>query len=116
MRKSVIAAFLLSVSVAMAPACATKKYVKTEVGNVNSKVDTLSGTLEQTQARIQPDEGRIGRAGQKAAAQAAQNMANAAQTAARQASARADQVNTQLTADIQSGRKLMYEVTLNDAE
>ena len=38
MRKSLIAASLLALSVAIAPACATKKYVKTEVGNVNSKV------------------------------------------------------------------------------
>ena len=33
MRKSLIAASLLALSVAVAPACATKKYVKTEVGN-----------------------------------------------------------------------------------
>ena len=38
MRKSLIAASLLAVTVAMAPACATKKYVRTEVGDVNSKV------------------------------------------------------------------------------
>ena len=48
MRKSLIATSLLAVTVAMAPACATKKYVRTEVDSVNSKVDTLSGTLEQT--------------------------------------------------------------------
>jgi peptidoglycan-associated lipoprotein len=117
MRKSFIAASMLSLTVAMAPACATKKYVKTEVGNVNSKVDTLSGTVEQTQARIQQDEGRIGQVDQKAeaagqSATAAQNTANAAQQAARQVNTRVDQV----AADVTSGRKLMYEVTLNDAE
>jgi peptidoglycan-associated lipoprotein len=121
MRKSLIAATLLALSVAIAPACATKKYVKTEVGNVNSKVDTLGGTVEQTQARIQQDEGRIGDVDKKAeaagqSAQAAQNAANQANQSAQQARTRADQVNTQLTADIQAGRKLMYEVTLNDAE
>jgi outer membrane protein OmpA-like peptidoglycan-associated protein len=103
----------------MAPACATKKYVRTEVGTVNSKVDTLSGTVEQTQARIQQDEARIGQVDQKAeaagtSATAAQNSANQAAQAARQASARADQVNTDLTANINSGRKLMYEVTLSE--
>jgi outer membrane protein OmpA-like peptidoglycan-associated protein len=119
MRKSLIAASLLSLTVAMAPACATKKYVRTEVGTVNSKVDTLSGTVEQTQARIQQDEARIGQVDQKAeaagtSATAAQNSANQAAQAARQASARADQVNTDLTANINSGRKLMYEVTLSE--
>jgi hypothetical protein len=36
MRNSLFAAALLTVSVVVAPACATKKYVRTEVGNVNS--------------------------------------------------------------------------------
>ena len=121
MRKSLIAATLLALSVAIAPACATKKYVRTEVGNVNSKVDTLSGTVEQTQSRIQQDEGKIGDVDKKAeaagtAAQGAQNTANAANAAARAASTHADDLNTKLTADVQAGRKLMYEVTLNDAE
>ena len=121
MRKTLMAVTLLALSVAIAPACATKKYVKTEVGNVNSKVDTLGGTVEQTQARIQQDEGKIGDVDKKAeaagqSATAAQNAANAANAAARQASAHADDINSKLTTDIQSGRKLMYEVTLNDAE
>jgi outer membrane protein OmpA-like peptidoglycan-associated protein len=119
MRKSLIAASLLSLTVALAPACATKKYVRTEVGGVNSKVDTLSGTVEQTQGRIQQDEAKIGQVDQKAeaagkSAETAQNTATAAQTAARQAAARADQVNTELSANIAAGRKLVYEVTLSE--
>jgi outer membrane protein OmpA-like peptidoglycan-associated protein len=105
--------------VALAPACATKKYVRTEVGGVNSKVDTLSGTVEQTQGRIQQDEAKIGQVDQKAeaagkSAEAAQSTATAAQNAARQAAARADQVNTELSANIAAGRKLVYEVTLSE--
>jgi peptidoglycan-associated lipoprotein len=119
MRKSLIATSLLAVTVAMAPACATKKYVRTEVGTVNSKVDTLSGTVEQTQARIQTDEAKIGQVDQKAeaagtAAQAAQNSANQAQQAARQVDTKVDKVNSDLTANINAGRKLVYEVTLSE--
>ena len=119
MRKSLIATSLLAVTVAMAPACATKKYVRTEVGTVNSKVDTLSGTVEQTQARIQQDETKIGQVDQKAeaagtAAQAAQNSANQAQQAARQVYTKVDKVNSDLTANINAGRKLVYEVTLSE--
>ena len=115
MRKGLIATSLLSLIVAMAPACATKKYVRTEVGTVNSKVDTLSGTLEQTQGRIQQDEARIGQVDQKAeaagkSAEAAQNSANQAAQAARTVNTRVDQV----AADVASGRKLMYEVTLSE--
>jgi outer membrane protein OmpA-like peptidoglycan-associated protein len=119
MRKSLIAASLLSLTVALAPACATKKYVRTEVGNVNSKVDTLSGTVEQTQARVQQDEARIGQVDQKAeaagtAATAAQNTANAAQQAARQVDTKVDRVSADLSANIAAGRKLVYEVTLSE--
>ena len=118
MRKSLIAASLLAVTVAIAPACATKKYVRTEVGNVNSKVDTLSSTLEQTQGRIQQDEVRIGQVDQKAeaagqSATAAQNAANAAAQAARQVGTRVDQVATEV-AEVAASRKLMYEVTLSE--
>ena len=119
MRKSLLAASLLSLTVAMAPACATKKFVRTEVGTVNSKVDTLSGTVEQTQSRIQQDEARIGQVDSKAeaagkSAEAAQNSANQAQAAARQVDTKVDKVSADLTANIASGRKLMYEVTLSE--
>jgi len=122
MRNSLIGASLLAVTVAMAPACATKKYVRTEVGDVNSKVDTLSGTLEQTQGRIQQDEARIGQVDQRVgqvdqkaeaagqSAQQAQNSANAAAQAARQVGTRVDEV----AADVAASRKLIYEVTLSE--
>ncbi len=122
MSKSLIATSLLAVTVAMAPACATKKFVRTEVGGVNAKVDTLSGTLEQTQSRIQQDEAKIGDVDKKAeaagqSAQAANTAAAAAAAAARQVGTRVDkvdQVAAGLTADIASMRKLVYEVTLSE--
>ena len=119
MSKSLITASLLALTVAVAPACATKKYVRTEVGGVNSKVDTLSGTVEQTQGRIQQDEARIGEVDKKAeaagqSATAAQNAANAANAAARQVGTRVDQVAAGVAADVASLRKLVYEVTLSE--
>jgi peptidoglycan-associated lipoprotein len=122
MSKSLIAASLLAVIVAIAPACATKKFVRTEVGTVNSKVDTLSGTVEQTQARIQQDEARIGEVDKKAeaagtSATAAQSSANAAAQAAQQVGTRVDTVDKAVTAvngDIASLRKLVFEVTLSE--
>ena len=119
MRKSLVAASLLSLTVAMAPACATKKFVRTEVGTVNSKVDTLSGTVEQTQSRIQQDEARIGQVDSKAeaagkSAEAAQNSANQAAQAARQVDTKVDKVAADINAKISAGRKLVYEVTLSE--
>ena len=51
MRKSLAAAVDRCLSVAVS-ACATKGFVREEVGGVNSKVDTLGGTVEQTQERV----------------------------------------------------------------
>ena len=99
MRKSLIAASLLSLTVALAPACATKKFVRTEVGGVNSKVDTLSGTVEQTQGRIQQDEAKIGQVDQEGRSCWTVRGSGAEHRHGRadgcpQAAARADQVNT----------------------
>src|ERR687893_523198 len=65
MRKSLCAASILALSVAVAPACATKKFVRGQVGEVNTKVDTLSGSLEETQERTRKNEERIGQVDQK---------------------------------------------------
>ena len=60
MANKLYAVSVLALAVAVAPACATKKFVRTEVGNVNTKVDTLSGSLEETQERTRKNEERIG--------------------------------------------------------
>ena len=66
--KKLYAVSVLALTVAVAPACATKKFVRTEVGNVNSKVDTLGGSLEETQERTRKNEERIGTVDTKAEA------------------------------------------------
>jgi peptidoglycan-associated lipoprotein len=112
MRKSLFAASLLALSVAVAPACATKKFVRGEVGNVNSKVDTLSGTVEETQERTRQNETRIGSVDQKAeaagrAAQDARSAADAAATSAKEVGGRVDAVEA-------ASRRLVYTVTLSE--
>jgi peptidoglycan-associated lipoprotein len=119
MRKSLFAASTLALTVAIAPACASKGFVRTEVGNVNSKVDTLSGTVEETQNRVGQNEGRIGAVDQKAeaagkAAADARSAAGTAQTAAEQAAARANAVGGRVDEVVAASRKLVYEVTLSE--
>jgi peptidoglycan-associated lipoprotein len=122
MRKSLFTATLLALTVAIAPACATKKFVRTEVGNVNSKVDTLSGTVEETQERTRTNETRIGAVDTKAeaagkAAADARTAAGQAQSAADAAAAAARNVDTKVTtvaSEVASSRKLIYEVTLSE--
>jgi len=128
MRKRMLAMSVLVVAVAVAPACATKKFVRGEVGNVNAKVDTLNSSLEETQERTRRNEERIGAVDQKAeaagrSAQDARGAADAAAASARTVNGRVDTVVTQVTSEIAatnaavaSVRKLLFEVTLNEQQ
>ena len=116
MRRSLLTVSILAVVIAAAPACATKKFVRTQVGEVNTKVDTLGTTVEETQKRTTE---RIGQVDAKAeaagksasdarsAADSAASAASAANTAAKEASNRAAAVET-------ASRRLVYEVTLSE--
>ena len=112
MRKSLFAASILALSVAVAPACATKKFVRGQVGEVNTKVDTLSGSLEETQERTRKNEERIGQVDQKA--EAAGKSASDARTAAEAAASRANEVNSRVDTVEAANRRLVYEVTLSE--
>jgi peptidoglycan-associated lipoprotein len=119
MRKSLFAASMLALTVAVAPACASKKFVRTEVGNVNSKVDTLSGTLEETQERTRQNEGRIGEVDKKAeaagrSAQDARTAADAAQAKANEVGGQVTQVNGRVDEVVAASRRLVYTVTLSE--
>ena len=121
MRKSLFAALVLALAVAAAPACATKKFVRTEVGNVNSKVDTLGGTVEQAQQRIGQNESRIGAVDQKAeaagkAAADARAAASDARSAADKAAANATAVGGRVDAVVAASRRLIFEVTLSEGQ
>jgi len=96
-------------------ACASKKFVRTSVGEVNTKVDSLGRSVEETQERTRQNEGRIKEVDAKAqaagtAAQQADAKAAAAQQAANEvgtkAEARADAIEKE-------SRKLVYEVVIS---
>ena len=119
MRKSLLAASILALSVVVAPACASKKFVRTEVGNVNSKVDTLTGTVEETQERTRRNEERIGVVDEKAeaagrSATSARAAADAAAAAAKDVDGKVVTVNNRVTAVEAASRRLIYEVTLSE--
>jgi outer membrane protein OmpA-like peptidoglycan-associated protein len=119
MRNSLFAAALLTLSVAVAPACATKKFVRTEVGNVNSKVDTLAGSVEETQERTRKNEERIGAVDEKAeaagrSATSARAAADAAAAAAKEVDGRVAATNNRVNAVELAARKLVFEVTLSE--
>jgi outer membrane protein OmpA-like peptidoglycan-associated protein len=95
-----------------ATGCATKKFVRGEVGQVNEKVEGLSGQLEETQERTRKNEARIGEVDQKA------DQAGKSATEARSAAAAADQKAVQAAqraeAVDQATRRLVFEVVLSE--
>ena len=93
MRNSLFTVGVFAVSLGVAPACATKKFVRTSVGEVNDKVGTMGKSLEETQERVRTAEGRIVEVDSKAgAAAAAASKANAAAADAANAAGRAADV------------------------
>jgi outer membrane protein OmpA-like peptidoglycan-associated protein len=112
MRKPVFVVSLFALTLAVAPACATKKFVRTEVGQVNEKVGTMGKSLEETQERVRQNEGKITEVDAKAAA--AQNSATQAQQAASSANEAATVVGTRADAIEAASRKLLFEVVLSE--
>ena len=119
MRKSLTAVALLTFALGGGTACATKKYVNTQVTGVNQKVDTLGQSVEETQQRTRQNEDKIAGVDTKVGqAQAAANQAQTRRNTAarrptrptrrqRRAAAKADEVD-------KASARLTYTVTIDD--
>ncbi len=119
MKKSMFVVSCFAVTLAVAPACATKKFVRTEVGQVNDKVTTIGKSLEETQERVRAAEQKIGEVDTKAAAagqaaQAADKNAQAAQQTGTQAMEVGKSAVAKAEAVEASTRKLIFETVLTD--
>ena len=103
---------LTAVIAAVAPACATRGFVRTETAVVDAKIDSLAGTVEETQERTLQNGERIGEVDQRAmeagqAAQMSQAAADGAAMAAEAVDGRVDAI------EAMAGR-LIFEVTLSE--
>jgi outer membrane protein OmpA-like peptidoglycan-associated protein len=93
-------------------ACATKKFVRTEVQAVGQRVETLSQSLESTQEQTRQNSAQIKQVDAKADqvgiwAKEAQTSASTANSAAAAASARADAIDV-------ASKRLVYEVVISE--
>jgi outer membrane protein OmpA-like peptidoglycan-associated protein len=115
-RKFFVAVPLVALAIGGSTACATKKFVRTSVGEVNEKVDSQGRSIEETQERTRKNEGRITEVDAKAAA--ADSKAQAANDAAAAARSAADavgtQANTKFDAIDKASKRLVYEVVLSE--
>jgi peptidoglycan-associated lipoprotein len=121
MRNTMITATLLTFALASGTACATKKYVNQSVGDVSTKLDGVSKSVEENQQRTRQNEDKIAGVDQKAgaaqsaagqaqqAATAAQSKADSAATAASAAASKADEVD-------KASKRLMYTVVLDESQ
>src|SRR6516164_4519727 len=119
LRKFFVAASIAALGIGGSTACATKKFVRTSVGEVNDKVDAMGRSLEETQERTRQNEGRIGEVDQKAtaagqAAQQANTAAAAANSAAVAARTAANEVGGRVETMDKANRRLIYEVVLSE--
>ncbi len=116
MFRKLLIATSISVFAVGGTACATKKFVRTSVGEVNDKVDSQGRAIEETQERTRKNEGRIGEVDQKA--QAAAQSAQAANDAAAAANTNATNVGTEATGKFdaidKASKRLVYEVVLSE--
>jgi len=121
MRKLLVAIPIMALAVGSTTACATKKFVRTSVGEVNDKADALGKSLEETQERTRRNEGRLAEVDQKA--DSANQAASQANSAAQQAGSAAQQANSAATAAgskadavDRASKRLVFEVVLSEDE
>jgi outer membrane protein OmpA-like peptidoglycan-associated protein len=127
-RKLGVAVPIVALAIGGSTACASKNFVRTSVGEVNTKVDSLGRSVEETQERTRRNEGRISEVDQKAqlADQRAQNAAQSAQqastaaadakNAANMAGEKASVATEKAEVLDRASRRLVYEVVLNEDE
>ncbi len=92
--------------------CASKRFVRDSVAEVNKKVESVAQSLEATQEQTRENTARIAQVDQKttqvgAAAQSAQGAATAARGAADAAAARVAAVET-------ASKRLIFQVVISD--
>jgi peptidoglycan-associated lipoprotein len=116
LRKFFVAVPVVVLAIGSSTACATKKFVRTSVGEVNDKVDSMGRSLEETQERTRKNEGKIAEVDQKAqAAQQSANQANDAAAAASRAAVDArNDANSKFDTIDKNNRRLVYEVVLSE--
>jgi outer membrane protein OmpA-like peptidoglycan-associated protein len=119
MRRQLTVFAIAAATLAVAPACATKGFVRESVGEVNEKVATMGKSLEETQERVRQNEQRIGEVDQKAgaagtAAGAAQRSADSAANQAVQAAEVGKRADARAGAVEAAARKLIFETVISE--
>jgi peptidoglycan-associated lipoprotein len=119
LRKLFVAASITVFAVGGSAACATKKFVRQNVGEVNEKVDSMGRSIEETQERTRKNEGRISEVDTKAgaaaqAAQQARDAASAANSLATTANSAAAEAGGKFDTMDKASKRLVFEAVLSE--
>jgi peptidoglycan-associated lipoprotein len=119
MRKQMMVFAISAATLAVAPACATKGFVRESVGEVNEKVGTMGKSLEETQERVRQNEQKIGEVDQRAAAAntaagEAQKSAESANNNASQAAEVGKRADARTASLENETRKLIFETVISE--
>jgi peptidoglycan-associated lipoprotein len=111
MRKVLLTIGVVAFVTTGAGACATKKFVRTRVGEVNDKVTTLSKSVEENQERTRQNEQKIGEVDTKVGQvdQRVTTVADESRAGIEKVSARAAEIE-------RSTKRLVYEVVISEDE
>ena len=109
MRKGLLAIVMVALVSVSAGACATKKFVRTRVGEVNDKVDTLSKSVEENQERTRKNDEKIGQVDQHVGQvdQRVTTVADESRAGIEKVSMRAEEIE-------RATKRLVYEVVLSE--
>jgi outer membrane protein OmpA-like peptidoglycan-associated protein len=119
LRKFLIAVPIAVLAAGSTTACATKGFVRNSVGEVNTKVDSLGRSVEETQERTRRNEVRIGEVDKtaQAAGSAAKDARSAADQAAGEAKSAANTASVAVAKAEEvdkATRRLVFEVVLSE--
>jgi outer membrane protein OmpA-like peptidoglycan-associated protein len=92
--------------------CASKKYVQEQVGQVNTKVESVSKSLEETQERTRKNEAAIADVNSKLG-QVDQRVTTV-NTTATTAKTTADTASTKVDAIDKANKRVVYQTTLSE--
>ncbi|HSL24005.1 MAG TPA: OmpA family protein [Vicinamibacterales bacterium] len=109
MRRIVLAFGVVALVTAGTSACATKKFVRTRVGEVNDKVTTLSKSLEETQERTRQNEQKISEVDTRVTTVDTRvtTVADESRAGIEKVSLRADEIE-------RATKRLVYEVVISE--
>jgi outer membrane protein OmpA-like peptidoglycan-associated protein len=119
LQKFFVAASITAFVIGGSTACATKKFVRQNVGEVNDKVDSMGRSIEETQERTRKNEGRISEVDSKAqaaaqSAQQAHDAANVANSLATTANSAATEAGGKFDTMDKANKRLVFEVVLSE--